>query len=157
MTNDRTIPPAKGGRSPHQPATPMPWLLRRVNQRYRDAVTARLAEAGFGDLPRPGYWALAALAGGSGDASQLVGEMGTSKQAVSKLVDALVAAGFVDRRVNEADRRRTDLLLTERGQKAVGVIAEAVRTTEERFAAVLGAGSLAELALMLEQLAREEA
>lgn len=157
MTKDRPTPQATGRRSQRQPATPMPWLLRRVNQRYREAVTARLAEAGLGDLPRPGYWALAALAAGGGDASQLVDEMGASKQAVSKLVDALVGAGFVDRRANVADRRRTDLLLTEKGRKAVGVIAEAVRTTEEHFAAVLGTESLSELALMLEQLAREEA
>ena len=137
--------------------TPLPWLLRRVNQRYRAAVALRLRKAGFGDLPQPGYWALSALAGGAGDASRLVSEMGASKQAVSKLVDALVDAGYVDRKANEADRRRTELHLTARGRKAVGVIEKAVRATEERFATELGTESLAGLVRMLEHLAHEEA
>jgi DNA-binding MarR family transcriptional regulator len=88
---------------PQGPATP--WLLRRVNQRYRRAVAARLADARLGGLPRPGYWLLMALASGATDASQLVGAMGVTKQAVSKVVDALVSGGFVRRRPNATDLR----------------------------------------------------
>ena len=131
----------------------MPWLLRRVNQRYRSAIAAALREAGFGDLPQPGFWALMALAGGASDASQLIAEMGVTKQAVSKLVDSLVVAGFVDRKYNEADRRRMDLLLTKKGRKAVGIIDAAARSTERHFNAELGAESLNQLRRFLEQLA----
>lgn len=157
MVTSDPAPPAGAPGSRREPPTPLPWLLRRVNQRYRAAVGARLAAAGFGDLPRPGYWALSALAGGTGDAGRLVSEMGASKQAVSKLVDALVDAGYVDRQANHADRRRTDLLLTARGRKAVAVIEKSVRATEERFATELGTESLAGLVRMLEHLARKEA
>ena len=131
----------------------MPWLLRRVNQRYRRATASRLAAAGFGDLPQRGYWALTALAGGAGDASQLVSQMGVSKQAISKLVDILVASGFVDRETDRVDRRRTALHLTAKGRKAVAVIEQAVKVTEQEFATELGAASFEDLAQMLAQLA----
>jgi DNA-binding MarR family transcriptional regulator len=135
---------------------PLPWMLRRVNQRYRTAAQARLTESGLGDLPQPGYWALTVLSRGDTEAGRLMEEMGVSKQAVSKLVDILVAAGFVERRANDEDRRRTDLLLTAKGRKAVGVIKEAARSIEDSFVAELGAKRFADLVRMLSQLARWE-
>lgn len=142
--------------SERRAATPLPWLLRRVNRRYRAATIARLEAAGFGDLPRAGYWALAALAGGPGEAGQLMADLGISKQAVSKLVDALVTTGFVDRTPNPADRRRSDLTLTTRGAAAVAVVEAATRDTDAGFVAELGPRSFAELGLLLERLARAE-
>jgi len=82
----------------------MPWLLRRVNQHYRNAIRSKLTEGGLGDLPQPGYWALTALAKGAHDASHLMIEMGVTKQAVSKLVDTLVTAGFVRRSASSNPR-----------------------------------------------------
>jgi DNA-binding MarR family transcriptional regulator len=130
----------------------MPWLLRRVSQRYRSATANTLAAAGFADLPQRGYWAITALAGGAGDASQLVSHMGVTKQAVSKVVDVLVASGFVDRQTDTVDRRRTALQLTDKGRKAVAVIEQAVQATEQEFATELGAASLEDLTQMLVQL-----
>lgn len=123
----------------------MPWLLRRVNQQYRSAIRARLTERRLGDLPQPGYWALTALARGVHDASHLMIEMGVTKQAVSKLVETLVTAGYVDRKSNRADRRRSDLLLTTKGRKAVGIIESAVGATERRFIAEVGAEEFGQL------------
>jgi DNA-binding MarR family transcriptional regulator len=141
---------------PRAAPAPLPWLLRQTNQRYRAAIKERLAERGFEELPQPGYWALMILAWDSTDASQLIAEMGVSKQAVSKLVDALVNSGFVDRRPNDADRRRTDLLLTAKGRRAAKVIADAARATEENFVTKLGAERFADLVQMLAELARHE-
>ncbi len=141
---------------PHEPdGAPalLPWLLRRANQRYRAAIRDRLATSGFEELPQPGYWALMVLERGGTDAGQLIREMGVSKQAVSKLVDVLVTAGFVDRKSNEADRRRTDLLLSAKGRRAAKVIGEAVRATEDTFVTELGAERFADLIQMMAQLA----
>jgi DNA-binding MarR family transcriptional regulator len=135
---------------------PLPWLLRRVNQRYRAAMGDKLREAGIEDVPQLGYWALMALSRGANDASQLVGEMGATKQAVSRLLDTLAVAGFVDRNANLADRRRTDLRLTSRGRDAVRIIESAARDTERAFVVELGAQSYAQLVRTLEQLARKE-
>lgn len=138
--------------------THVPWLLRRVNQRYRAAIRQRLAESGLGELPQPGYWALMILARGGTEAGQLMDEMGVGKQAVSKLVDVLVTSGLVIRKPNHADRRRKDLLLSARGRRAAGVIEDAARATEETLIAELGADRFANLVKMLTQLAnRQEA
>jgi DNA-binding MarR family transcriptional regulator len=142
----------KTGRLPRQAALPMPWLLRRVNQHYRSAIRAKLTEVGLGDLPQPGYWALTALDRGTRDASHLMIEMGATKQAVSKLVDTLVTAGYIDRKSNEADRRRSDLLLTTKGRKAVSIIVSAVKATERGFIADVGAESFDQLRRALDQL-----
>jgi DNA-binding MarR family transcriptional regulator len=136
-------------------AAPLPWLLRRANQRYRAAIRERLAECGFNGLPQPGYWALMILGRGGTDASQLIREMGVSKQAVSKLVDALATMGFVDRMPNRADRRRSELRLSAKGRRAADVIGEAVRTTEEAFVNELGAKQFTDLVQMLAQVTRQ--
>lgn len=133
-----------------------PWLLRRVNQRYRVAIADRLSAAGFADLPQPGVWALMAIAGGAGEPGRLSARMGVSKQAVSKLVDRLVAADYVERRPNPADRRRTDLALGARGRRAVRVVAAEVRATERQMAAELGVESFELLRRLLAGLAGEE-
>lgn len=124
-----------------------------MNQRYRATIRDRLAECGFEELPQPGYWALMALARGGTEAGQLMTEMGVSKQAVSKLVDVLVTSGFVTRKPNRVDRRRTDLLLTAKGRKAAGVIEDAARATEEGFVAELGTDRFENVVKMLAQLA----
>jgi DNA-binding MarR family transcriptional regulator len=137
-------------------ALPLPWLLRRVNQRYRTEIAERLAEASLSDLPQPGTWALMAIARGEGDPSLLVARMGVTKQAVSKLLDRLVASDFIERTPNAADRRRTDLVLTSRGRKAVRIMTAAVAATEQAIVTELGAESFADLMRMLAQLAGEE-
>ena len=146
------------GQSPSDGAAPLPlpWLLRRVNQRYRAEIVERLAAADLGDLPQPGTWALMAIARGEGEPNQLGARMGVSKQAVSKLVDRLAASDFVERTPNRTDRRRTDLTLTTKGRKAVRVITAAVNATEQAIVTELGAEPFADLTRMLAQLAGEE-
>lgn len=155
MTNGPAHHPAR----PSQPEAtlPLPWLLRRANQRFRAETRAHLASAGFGELPQPGFWALTAIDRGVRQASRLVGEMGISKQAVSQLLDTLVASGFVERRPDPTDRRRTELTLTPKGRRAVKEISAATHATERDFVARLGQESYALLARMLEVLTHEEA
>lgn len=154
MTNSPHASSPGAQREPVPAVAHLPWLLRRVNQRYRATIRDRLADSGFSELPQPGYWALMVLARGGTEASHLMGEMGVSKQAVSKLIDVLVTSGFVTRKPNGDDRRRTDLLLSAKGRKVARVIEGAARTTEERFIAELGAEKFADLVRALAQLAR---
>jgi DNA-binding MarR family transcriptional regulator len=135
----------------------LPWLLRRTNQRYRAAIRDRLVANGFGELPQPGFWALRIISRGRTDAGQLIAEMGISKQAVSKLVENLVTSGFIERRVNESDRRRTDLVLTAKGRRAAKAIGQAVRATGEIFVAELGADRFTDLVQTMALIAEERA
>src|SRR5579875_1299310 len=146
--------PTSGQQPIPSPAAPMtPWLLRRVNQRFRNAMRAALAEAGFEDLPQPGFWAVECLSRGAADAQELVAEMGITKQAVSKLVETLVASGYVERSVNAQDRRRTTLSLTARGRKAARVITAAVARAEAAMATELDRPDLDALREILSALA----
>jgi len=134
------------------PPLALALLLRRTNQRYRRAVRRRLDEGGFASLPQPGVWVLILLARGASDAGQLTAQMGVSKQAISKLVDVLVAGGLVRRRPSDVDRRRTELRLSEQGRRAVAAITEAVRSTDQSITRVLGEQGLADLIGLLVQL-----
>jgi DNA-binding MarR family transcriptional regulator len=127
-----------------------------MNQQYRDATATELVEAGFGDIPQRGYWTLMALAAGAGDAGEVVSQMGVTKQAVSKVVDILVASGYLDRRTDPTDRRRTPLALTAKGRKAVAVIEQAVHATEQAFVAEVGTASFDRFTRTLADLAGDE-
>jgi DNA-binding MarR family transcriptional regulator len=130
---DTGLPPA------HDPDA-LSWLLRRTVRRYAAPIAKALAEAGFGDLPQQGVWAVGALAqtepGLSG--RDLVMRMGISKQAVSQLVDTLVTMEYVARQPAPDDRRRTLLHLTARGSGAARVIDDTAARLEADMEAIIG-------------------
>jgi DNA-binding MarR family transcriptional regulator len=63
----------------------------------------------------------------------IIRQLGVSKQAAGQLVDALVLRGYLERAVDDEDRRRLTVALTERGRAA----AEVSRKTVERIDAAL--------------------
>lgn len=135
---------------------PTPWLLRRASQHYRDESRRAVGEAGYTDLPQPGFWALDALATKECDASQLVSQMGISKQAMSKLVDQLVASAYVERLANPADRRRVVLRLTAKGRKAAQVLRAATDRADRALVRRHGPDSLAHLRRLLGEMVKDE-
>jgi DNA-binding MarR family transcriptional regulator len=60
-----------------------------------------------------------ATKGGSAQPKVLAKQMGVSQATVTALVDKLVHRGFVTRHRNAADRRQTDILLSQSGHAAV--------------------------------------
>jgi DNA-binding MarR family transcriptional regulator len=102
---------------------PMPALLRHARTTYGAAMRRALAEAGYDDIPRNGLYVIGGLALGAGDVplGQVIKELRISKQAAGQLVDTLVARGYLKRTVDEEDRRRLTVTLTERGQAAASV------------------------------------
>jgi DNA-binding MarR family transcriptional regulator len=141
------LPPA------HDPHA-LSWLLRRAVRRYAAPVAQALDAGGFGDLPQRGIWAVSALAQAEPGLSgrDLVARMGISKQAVSQLVETLVATGYVARRPAPDDRRRTLLQLTTRGRGAARLIDRTVAATEAAMAITLGPERLQELHRALVEL-----
>lgn len=101
-------------------AIPLPALLRHARTAYGSAMRGALENAGYNDIPKNGLYVIGGLALGAGDIplAVLIRDLRISKQAAGQLVDALVNGGYLDRTVDEQDRRRLVVTLTERGRAA---------------------------------------
>jgi DNA-binding MarR family transcriptional regulator len=123
-------------------------LARLFAIAYRQLITdlhAELARRGWTDV-RPAYgFALLALREGPLSSSELGVLMGMTKQAASKLVEALLEAGYARRGETPGDGRVRPIELTDRGRE-LQETAEGIYTElENRWADVIGRGRLAAL------------
>jgi DNA-binding MarR family transcriptional regulator len=118
---------------------PMPALLRHARATYGTAMRRALAEAGYDDIPGNGLYVIGALAPGETPLADVIGGLGMSKQAAGQLVDMLVLRGYLARAVDEADRRRLTVTLTERGQAAAAVQRATRMGIDTALAARMGA------------------
>ena len=123
----------------------IPALLRAARGAYGISIQHRLGEAGFSDLPRNGPYVIGGMANHGGSASDLIRQLGVTKQAASQLIDTLVIRGYLERSVDPDDRRRLSIDLTERGRGAAVEIRAAVEEVDRRLADKLSADQLAGL------------
>ncbi len=56
------------------------------------------------------------------------------RQAASQLIDTLVLRGYLSREISPEDRRRMDIVLTERGRTAAAAIRAAIGEVDSRLA-----------------------
>lgn len=82
----------------------------------RTVVPAVGATDGAGSYPR--LRVLSALGGGAQRTGVLARDLGLTSHAVTKLVDALVSDGLLERRPDPTDRRASLVALTDRGREA---------------------------------------
>jgi DNA-binding MarR family transcriptional regulator len=113
---------------------PIPTLLRRARRAYAAAIQGALADAGCDDVPRNGAFVLAATAATGVQLGQIIRELRVSKQAAGQLIDALVSRGYLVRSVDQQDRRRLNITLTDRGMDAAEVIGAAIGSVNARLA-----------------------
>ena len=125
------------------PEVVLPVLLRPGRGVYGLFIRDALVEAGFTDMPANGGYVLGLLRPEGAALSDVIADMGVSKQTASQLVDTLVVRGYVERTVNSDDRRRVLLTLTERGSAACDVVLGAVEEVDARLVAVVGAERMA--------------
>ena len=100
-------------------------LLRAARTALGSAIREALAEAEFDDIPRNGAYVIGGIARTGAPLSEIIKQLGVSKQGAGQLVDTLVARGYLDRAVDPNDRRRLTITLTERGFAAAAVIRSA--------------------------------
>ncbi len=131
----------------------IPALLRAARGSYAQAIVARLADAGFDDLPRNGAFVLGGMANFGGSARDMIRGLGVSKQAASQLIDTLVLRGYLTRDVNPDDRRRMVIDLTERGRAAAVAVRAGVDAIDAELAQMISPEQLAGLRAGLEALA----
>jgi DNA-binding MarR family transcriptional regulator len=120
-------------------------LLVRARGGYGNTVAAHLAAAGFDDLPRNGPFVLGGMASHRGSAVEMIRTLGVTRQAASQLIDTLVLRGYLTREVNPQDRRRMNIVLTERGRAAAAEIRAGIDEVETQLARMLEPSELAGL------------
>ncbi len=150
--------PPPDHRVPHR-ADPLddvsvPALLRAARRTYGRAVRSALEEVGDDDLPRNGPFVLGAIARGGTPLSTVIRALGVSKQAGGQLVDTLVLRGYLARTPDPDDRRRTTVVLTERGDRTAAVCREAVAEVDAALAEWVGADDVRTMRRALVTLAR---
>ena len=132
-------------------------LARLFAMGYRllvDELHERLADRGWTGV-RPAFgFVLVALRDGPASLRDLPGVLGTTKQAVSKLVDAMVAAGLVQRVADPDDARAKRVELSARGRSLLSDVERIWADLEAEWAQTLGAGRLDALRADLEAVLR---
>ncbi len=123
----------------------LPVLLAEARKTYGRAIRESFAAEGFDDIPRLGSRLLGGMLRFGGQPDDIAKDFGISKQAASKLVDALVVRGYLDRSVDPADRRRMKLALTERGEAAAKASWAATDRVDRELEAAVGAKAIAQM------------
>ena len=100
------------------------WLAKRVE-----------VALGQVELTLPQYRVLGILAEGKAAASGLADRLAVRRPSITALVDGLVARGLVDRRQEDADRRKVEVRLTPEGVRTLAVADAAV---DEYLVAIAG-------------------
>src|SRR3954470_20841862 len=119
-----------------------------------DGLHQRLAERGWAGV-RPAFgFVLLALRDGPASLRDLPGVLGTSKQAVSKLVDAMVAAGYAERVTDPGDARAKRVRLSADGLALLADVEEIWAELEAGWAQTLGEARLGEVRADLEIVLR---
>jgi DNA-binding MarR family transcriptional regulator len=132
----------------------MPVLLRVSRLAYAREIRARLADAGFDDVPRAGVRVIGQLAQNPDvSVSEMAVGDGVSRQAASKLVEALARLDYIAREPDPGDRRRSLVSLTDRGRAASEVVREAIDHVDGELIATIGPGPLWEARKVLAILA----
>jgi len=71
--------------------------------------------------------------------------MGTTKQAASKLIESMEAAGLVDRAPHPSDGRAHCLTLSRRGARVLATVETIYRELEDEWSEVIGAHAVARM------------
>ncbi len=122
------------------PQIPLPALLRHARTAYGLAMRKALEEAGYDDIPKNGLYVIGGLALGAGEIplGSLIRDLRISKQAAGQLVDTLVNRGYLARNVDEQDRRRLVVTLTDRGRAAAATQATGRERVDAQLLAKVG-------------------
>lgn len=126
-------------------APPLARLFAIAYRSLIDDLHAALRARGWRDV-RPAFgFVLLAAAGGPTTVSELAELLGATKQAASKLVDAMAGAGYVRREAGATDGRRRPVALTDRGRDLLATVEDIYRELERGWAEVLGADAVERL------------
>jgi DNA-binding MarR family transcriptional regulator len=121
----------------------LPVLLRPGRGVYGLFIRDALASAGFGDMPGNGGYVLGLIGPDGSPFSDVIADLGVSKQTASELIDTLVVRSYLQRTPDPRDRRRVLLTLTDRGRAASAAVRAAAEDVDARLIAAVGAERMA--------------
>lgn len=137
-----------------------PPLARLFAIAYRslvDGLHDELAARGWTDVrPAFGFVLLAARREPT-TVTALADLMGTTKQAASKLVDAMAAAGYVQRVAGDADGRQRPVEITARGRRLLEAVEHIYDDLEAEWAKRVGRSEVERLRRTLAELLSDPA
>lgn len=143
------------GRARTAPEADLGWCLGVVLRAYR-AASASALDAVPHD--HRGYQVLRAVASGEHPSQlALAAHLGIDRTVMTYLLDDLVAAGLVERRLNPADRRQRRIVTTEAGARLVAELDRRVGEAEDAALAVLPAPERETFRTLLRRLAARTA
>ena len=118
-----------------------PPLARLFAIGYRqliDGLHDQLQIRGWTDV-RPAFgFVLLAARDQPTSVTELAGLMGMTKQAASKLVDAMVSGGYVRRGTDSHDGRQRPVTLTNRGEALLSAVEQVYAELEDDWAKLIG-------------------
>ncbi|HUC04916.1 MAG TPA: MarR family winged helix-turn-helix transcriptional regulator [Acidimicrobiales bacterium] len=131
-SNPSTVTSARPSRDGATHQAPSVGTYGRVAAWLSKRVEVALAQM---DLTLPQYRVLGVLAEESAAASALADRLAVRPPSMSALIDGLVTRGLVDRRQEDADRRRNTLRLTDEGTR---IVQEADRAVDDCLTSIAG-------------------
>lgn len=120
-----------------------------------DDLHAALRSQGWDDVRESYGFVLLAIRAEETTTTELAELLGVSKQAVSKLLDAMETSGYVERRPVERDGRVKSVRLAQRGRDLLGAVEEIYAEIETQWADVLGETAFDQTRSRIERVIRE--
>ena len=131
-----------GGVAPAAGSPPLARLFAIGYRQLMDSLHDRLHARGWTDI-RPAFgFVLLAARDQPTSVTELAELMGMTKQAASKLVDAMVGGGYVQRGTGSHDGRQRPVTLTGRGEELLSAVEQVYAELEEGWAKLIGASHL---------------
>lgn len=144
-----TVTAARTSAGPVASGPGLAWLLSQAGHALITQQQAALE--GMGITPR-GYCVMSQAATGEFSQTEIARDIGLDKTTMVVTIDALDAAGLVERLPSPTDRRARIIALTKAGRKRVAEAAEVVARIEEEVLGGLGSQQRTAFVAALHQL-----
>jgi DNA-binding MarR family transcriptional regulator len=129
-------------------------LIGLAFQAFTDQLRTALAEQGHDDLGGAYGYVFRVLAAEQPSQRQLAARLGISDQGMAKILDEMVARGYVERRPDAGDARIKRLRLARRGREALAAARRFHAGFEQRLIRQAGPAAVRGLRRLLEAIAR---
>ena len=110
-----------------------------------DELHRRLGARGWPDIPQAAGYVLLACRNGPTTGNEIAALMRTSRQAASKLIEGMEAAGLIERSTDGSDSRRKLVVLSERGRDLLATVEQIYGELEREWEDVLGAAAVEQM------------